>query len=268
MSRILLYEHPLSPYAQKIRVLLREKELPFEARLPQRLERSGGNPELAELNPRLEVPALVHDGLTIFDSTIILEYLEEAFPSPPMMPPSPPARARLRMIEEVCDTHWEAINWGLGELRFFRRSGESLGPALRRAADEQLAHMYAWLEGMLGTSEWLSGGQFGWGDLCALPFAAMSSMFDMEPPAESPVAHWLQRGRQRSSVSRTVEEALAAIPAMDSVADALAAGKLRRQFRDHRLEWMIRSGGLQVVVDGLAKGDIRFTDTARFARYR
>lgn len=35
--------------------------------------------------------------------------------------------------------------------------------------------------------------------------------------------------------------------------------------RDHRLEWMIKSGGMQVVLDGLAKGDIRFTDTARFA---
>jgi glutathione S-transferase/RNA polymerase-associated protein len=52
---------------------------------------------------------------------------------------------------------------------------------------------------------------------------------------------------------------------MDSIADALAAGTFRRQFRDHRLEWMIRSGGVQVVLDGLAKNDIRFTETAQFA---
>jgi glutathione S-transferase/RNA polymerase-associated protein len=86
---IVLYEHPLSPYAQKIRILLREKNVPFECRLPRRLGRGGDNPELAELNPRLEVPALVHDGQTIFDSTIILEYLEETFPKPAMMPKSP-----------------------------------------------------------------------------------------------------------------------------------------------------------------------------------
>jgi hypothetical protein len=55
------------------------------------------------------------------------------------------------------------------------------------------------------------------------------------------------------------------IPGMNAIAHSLAAGMFRRQFRDHRLEWMIRSGGLQVVVDGLAKSDIRFTDTARFA---
>jgi glutathione S-transferase/RNA polymerase-associated protein len=58
MGTIALYEHPLSPYAQKIRILLREKNLPFESRLPRRLGRGADNPELAELNPRLEVPAL------------------------------------------------------------------------------------------------------------------------------------------------------------------------------------------------------------------
>jgi glutathione S-transferase len=265
MGTIALYEHPLSPYAQKIRILLREKNLPFESRLPGRLGRSADNPELAELNPRLEVPALVHEGQTIFDSTIILEYLEETFSKPPMMPASPAARARMRMIEEVCDTHWEAINWGLGEIRFFRRGGDTLGPVLRQVAVEQLEHMYAWLEALLGASEWLTGKQFGWGDLCALPFVTMSSMFGIDPPAGSAVSRWLERNRQRPSVRRTVDEALATIPAMDSIADALAAGTFRRQFRDHRLEWMIRSGGVQVVLDGLAKNDIRFTETAQFA---
>ena len=52
---------------------------------------------------------------------------------------------------------------------------------------------------------------------------------------------------------------------MESIAGSLAAGSFRRQFRDHRLEWMIRSGGMQVVLDGLAGGDIRFTETSRFA---
>jgi glutathione S-transferase len=268
VSPILLYEHPLSPYAQKVRILLREKGQAFEARRPSRLGRSADNPELAELNPRLEVPALVHEGQTIFDSTVILEYLEERFPSPPMMPSSPAQRARVRMIEEVCDTHWEAINWGLGEVRFFRRGGEALGPRLREAAVEQVGHMYRWLEGLLGSSPWLNGERFGWGDLSALPFATMSGMFGIEPPAGSTVADWLQRSRQRPSVGQTVDEALATIPGMDAIGDALKAGTFRRQFRDHRLEWMIRSGGLQVVIDGLANGDIRFTDTARFADRR
>src|SRR5262249_41499853 len=158
---------------------------------------------------------------------------EETFPEPPMMPASPAARARMRMVEEVCDTHWEAINWGLGEIRFFRRGGETLGPVLQQAALEQLGDMYAWLEGGLGTSRWLSGEHLGGADLRALPFVSMSSLFGIDPPAGSSAVQWLERGLQRPSVERTVAEALATIPAMDSVADAVAAGSFRRQFRDH-----------------------------------
>lgn len=264
-SPILLYEHPLSPYAQKIRILLREKALPFEFRTPDAIGTGGPNPTLAQLNPRFEVPALQHDGVTLFDSTIILEYLEETFPVPALMPRAPADRARMRTIEEVCDTHWEAINWGLGEIRFFGRGGAELGPTLRAAAEAQVAHMHAWLGRLLGDQPWLTGASFGWGDLAALPYVTMSSMFGIEPPAGSPLAAWLARGRARPSVARTVDEALATIPAMEGVSQWVRSGLFKRQFRDHRLEWMIRSGGLQVVIDGLRNDDIRFTDTARFA---
>jgi glutathione S-transferase/RNA polymerase-associated protein len=210
------------------------------------------------------VPALTYDGHVLFDSTIILEYLEESFPDPPMMPLAPAARARARMIEEVCDTHWEAINWGLGEIRFFHRGGEALGPVLRAAAAEQVGHMHAWLGALLGGAEWLGGDRFGWGDLAALPYVTMSSLFGCEPPAGSALAAWLARGRARPSVAATIDEAFATIPAVEALAPVLAAGAFKRQFRDHRLEWMVRSGGLQVVLDGLAADDIRFTDLAGF----
>lgn len=264
-SPIVLHEHPLSPYAQKVRILLREKDLPFTVLTPEAIGTGGENPSLAQLNPRFEVPSLIHDGNTIFDSTIILEYLEETFPEPAMMPASPAERARMRTIEEICDTHWEAINWGLGEIRFFRRGGDELGPKLREAAVEQAGHMHAWLEGMLGDREWLTGACFGWGDLAALPYMTMTSIFGIEPPAGSRLAGWLARGRKRPSVAATVDEALATIPAMENVAQWAASGVFKRQFRDHRLEWMIRSGGLQVVLDGLKADNIRFTDLARFA---
>ena len=51
---------------------------------------------------------------------------------------------------------------------------------------------------------------------------------------------------------------------METLSDLVSSGAFVRHYRDHRLEWMIRSGGLQVVIDRLADRTIRFTDTARF----
>ncbi|MGH7857765.1 MAG: glutathione S-transferase family protein, partial [Candidatus Binatia bacterium] len=114
-----LYEHPLSPYAQKVKISLYEKKVPFDTTIPNLF---GGDEEFARTNPRLEVPSLVDGDLRIFDSTIILEYLDDKWPDPPMLPKSPADRARVRMIEELCDTYYEAINWALAEIRYFRRA--------------------------------------------------------------------------------------------------------------------------------------------------
>ncbi|MFT5932491.1 MAG: hypothetical protein ACI93G_001580, partial [Hyphomonas sp.] len=58
----------------------------------------------------------------------------------------------------------------------------------------------------------------------------------------------------------TDAESRASITGMQMVSAAVESGLFKRQYRDHRLEWMIKSGGMDIVVDGLAKQTIRFTD--------
>src|SRR4030095_16642089 len=88
-NMITLYEHPLSPYAQKCKIAMREKGLAFETLLPAGMGPGGAPAEFVALSPRAEVPALVDGEARIFDSTIILEYLDDAYPEPPMRPASP-----------------------------------------------------------------------------------------------------------------------------------------------------------------------------------
>ena len=134
---MLLYEHPLSSYAQKVKIALREKGLDFQAVTPPALGSGNADGEFASASPRNEVPALIDGEARIFDSTIILEYLEDKFPSPPLLPRDPAARARTRMIEEVCDTSYEAINWGLGEIRWFKRAEGAAAEKMKEMAARQ-----------------------------------------------------------------------------------------------------------------------------------
>jgi glutathione S-transferase len=260
---MLLLQHPLSPYAQKVRIALREKGQSFEARLPTRLAPGQSSDETA-VTPRVEFPVLINGNIRIFDSTIILQYLEDVFPDPPLLPSGPAERARARMIEDICDTHYEAINWGLSEIKFFGRGGASLGPKLREKGIEQIRHIHAWLSQQLGDRTWFDGDRFGWSDLSVVPYVASSSTHDVPPVPNTALSSWLDRVMQRPSVAATIEEARAALPAMADAAERLRRGEFKRQYRDHRLEWMIRSGGMQVVLDGIANNDIRFTDTGRF----
>ena len=99
-----LFEHPFSPYVQKVKIALYEKNVAFEVEMPDAF--SGAPTVFVETNPRVEVPALVDDDFAIFDSTIILDYVEEKWPTPALLPATPRDRARVRMIEDVCDTYY------------------------------------------------------------------------------------------------------------------------------------------------------------------
>ena len=147
---MLLYEHPLSSYAQKVKIALREKGLDFKVETPAALGSGKADGAFAEASPRNEVPALVDGDVRIFDSTIILEYLEDKFPSPPLLPRDPAERARARMIEELCDTSYEAVNWGLSEIRWYKRAEGELAEKMKATAARQTAELQDWLTERLG----------------------------------------------------------------------------------------------------------------------
>jgi glutathione S-transferase len=259
-----LFDHPLSPYAQKVKISLLEKSVAFEAPLPEAIGSGQSPADFAAANPRMEVPTLIDGDFTVFDSTVILEYIEDKWPTPPMLPQAPAERARVRMLEDVMDTHYEAINWGLSELQHFGRGPGATGELIKANAAKQIAGFHRWLEVQLGDRSWFNGNEFGWGDLCVIPYINGSAGFGFEPPPGSRLAAWMAQANARDSVAQVT--AAAAEVAMEgnaagmaAVKQALEQGLFKREYRDHRLEWMIKSGGLEVVIDGLEKANIRFT---------
>jgi glutathione S-transferase len=101
-----LYSGPLSLYARKVEIALHEKALAFQrVMVPfnQQVGYSPRNPDVLAANPKGQVPVLVDGDLTLYDSTVILEYLEDAYPAPPLMPRLPNARAKCRQLELFAD---------------------------------------------------------------------------------------------------------------------------------------------------------------------
>ncbi len=253
---IRLFEHPLSPYAQKVKIALYEKGIPFESTIPNIF---GEDAEFDRANPRREVPALDDGGTCIFDSTIILEYIEDKWPKPPMLPPSPADRARVRMVEELCDTYYEAINWAVAEIRVFRRATGTLAEQMLERASHQIAGANQRLERDLGSRAWFNGDQFGWGDLSAFPYVNAAALGGFAPPEGSPLAGWLGRVRERASAQQVAEAAIASLEGFSEAPKLIESGMFVREYRDHRLEWMMRSGGKEIVLAGMAKKNIRFS---------
>ena len=254
----ILYEHPLSPYAQKVKIALGEKGVAFETRMPDILGGSDQDTFLA-LNPRLEVPTLVDGEHAIFDSTVILEYVEERWPDPPLLPKTPAERARARMIEEVCDTYYEAINWAIMEIRAFQRAtGDTAERLLARAA-EQTAGVQAWLVRHLGAAPFFGGERFGWADCAAAPLVHASVTMGNAPAHGMPLAAWHDRIVTRPTVVATFDAAVAAMQGFEMLPGLVGSGLFKREYRDHRLEWMLRSGGVDIVLEAMRNQNIRFT---------
>ncbi len=255
---MLLYEHPLSSYAQKVKIALREKGVAFTAELPETFGTGRSDGPFAHANPRTEVPVLVEGDVAIFESTIILEYVEDRWPAPPLLPRDPAQRAVARMTEEVCDTQYEAVNWGFGEILWFGRASGALADHLRSQAAAQTKVLQDWLTGRLGDAPWFGGEGFGWADAAVAPMVNRSVHYGLGPAAGSPLARWHARIRERPSVAETFREFDAAAARMAEASELYTSGGRRREYRDHRLEWMVKSGGIEVVLEGLRAGNIRF----------
>ena len=260
---LIVYEHPLSPYAQKVKIALDEKGIAYEPRMPVAMGSGQPDREFLKANPRGEVPALIDGEDSIFDSTIILEYIEDKWPTPSLLPKSPKDRAKARTIEEVMDTHFEPINWGMGEIHWFKRASGERARTLEASAHAQARGIYDWLTRQLGEAQWFNGNTFGWADLSVVPYLNGARANRIGPDESSPLGKWLTRVNEKPSVAKSAKAAAAIATSMTQVHQAIESGLFKREYRDHRLEWMIRSGGLDIVLEGIEKGNIRFSNELR-----
>jgi len=101
----------VSPYVRKVLACLELKGIDYEV---DPITPFFGDEEFGRLSPLRRIPVLIDGNLTLTDSTVICEYLEEAYPEPPLLPRDPKARARARWLEEFADTRLgDVFIWGL-----------------------------------------------------------------------------------------------------------------------------------------------------------
>ena len=98
-----LYHNDMSVCAQKVRLVLAEKKLKWEGHHLNLRAGDQQKPEYLELNPNAVVPTLVDAGMVIIESTVISEYLDDAYPEPPLRPKDAVDRARMRLWTKQLD---------------------------------------------------------------------------------------------------------------------------------------------------------------------
>jgi len=98
-----LFTSPTCPYCHLARIVLAEKDITFES-----IEVDLDTPpeDLSELNPYNTVPTLIDRDLVLYDSRVIVEYLDERFPHPPLMPVDPVSRAKTRLALHRVEKDW------------------------------------------------------------------------------------------------------------------------------------------------------------------
>ncbi len=151
-----LYTYFRSSAAYRVRIALALKGIAYEA-VPIDLVRGGqGDPAFTAINPQGRVPALVAGDDVLIQSPAILEYLEERYPDPPLLPEDLLARARIRAACALiaCDIH--PLN-NIGVLRYLkRRMGQD-----QASIDEWYTH---WIrEGFNALENILEPGPFAFG---------------------------------------------------------------------------------------------------------
>ena len=251
---IILYEFALSPFVQKVKIALREKGLQFENR-----ESLFAKDQSAfhAASPRREIPTLVDGEFAIWDSTIILDYLEERWPEPPLMPADPASRAEARMLEEICDTQLEAINFCLSEMMAFPDIDPEARDSVVAKGKADLLGLFGLLEEKLSNKDYFSGDFFGRADLSVLPHLNTANLMKNGPKSEALQA-WSERANSRESVRTTLGEVRDALPGYKNMMARIHEGKEKRHYRDHRLDWLIRAGGSPILFDRIAKQTVRF----------
>ncbi len=211
-----LYSGPLSLFSRKVEIALHEKGLAFE-RIPVPFTQTRGysprHPDVLAANPKGQVPVLVDRELALYDSTVILEYFEDAYPDPALYPKSPRERARCRLFDLFAD---EVM---LAPLRFLMHRTEPKPDDLERwqakemkarEAEPALAGHFAELDQELQGRDYLCDA-FSAADIAVFMTVFWTSRLGGPSLREHEnLAGWYDRLSARPAFAKVVSEILAA----------------------------------------------------------
>lgn len=163
-----LYTYFRSSAAYRVRIALNLKGLAYESSPVNLLKGDQSRSEYLALNTQGRVPALVVEGTSLIQSPAILEYLEETYPTPPLLPSSPVARAQVRAACALiaCDIH--PLN-NIGVLRYLKRQLGQDQPTIDTWYKHWVEEGFAALEHLLRPSPFAFGEQATLADVYLVP---------------------------------------------------------------------------------------------------
>jgi glutathione S-transferase len=195
-----LYDFEPCPFGQKVRIVLAEKSLSYELIQVDLTQGEQRRPEFRRLNPFGRVPVLVDEDTTVYDSTIIAEYLEDEYPEPPLLPAvgSSALRAQARTWEDIADTS------------FTLQVGQLMAEINKAEADRdsnRIQRLQQWIEQMLSfINHQLQGqdflaSQFSVADIGFVPRLLVLKELGLDPAASrGNIDGWLKRMLDRPSI--------------------------------------------------------------------
>jgi len=195
-----------SPFSWKVRFVLEEKKIPHKLVIP---ENKSEDASFLKLNPFRLTPVLeLESGGTIYESTIINEYLEDAYPDPAMLPKEPFERARVRLIEDTTDQY---LNTVLREFRtaqfeyappfLIRKKADAVDHKLLETSRVKLHENLARLESELAGRTYFGGAMFSLADVALVPaLTASLKLMGVLPDKRYPLlAAWSARVVERAA---------------------------------------------------------------------
>ncbi|MGH8286945.1 MAG: glutathione S-transferase family protein, partial [Steroidobacteraceae bacterium] len=250
-----LYDNAFSPFARKVRMALEHKGLDFEA-----IDglRSDNQVALARVNPRREVPVLVDGGLTVVNSSHILQYLDEAYPQRPLLPAALAARVRARHWERISDSLLDGILLNVSIWMWAERT-DKRPPAMEARAREDLHSIYSALERELTKAGDFIVGTLSIADLALFPHlrSAKTLGFGIDPTRYPRLTAWLERMESlpigRDDVKR--------LKAFFATIDKQRFERKKIFWRGDRIEWLLAAGLHEWLLQEIREGRVLWPET-------